>query len=69
MRAIFAIWQLQGTIPEHFGNPILQVANAQQGAIFSHAGNENDWVEIPADGTVHAFNDCHFGSEEFLPDT
>ena len=31
-------------------------------------GNETEWVEIPAEGTVHAFTVCHFGSEEFLPE-
>lgn len=32
-------------------------------------GNETEWMEIPAEGTVHAFTVCHFGSEEFLPET
>lgn len=31
-------------------------------------GRETVWVEIPAEGTVHAFTICHFGSEEFLPE-
>lgn len=31
-------------------------------------GNETEWVEIPAEGSVHAFTVCHFGSEEFLPE-
>jgi uncharacterized OB-fold protein len=31
-------------------------------------GNETEWVEIPAEGAVHAFTVCHFGSEEFLPE-
>lgn len=31
-------------------------------------GNVTEWVEIPAEGTVHAFTVCHFGSEEFLPE-
>lgn len=31
-------------------------------------GNETEWVEIPAEGKVHAFTVCHFGSEEFLPE-
>jgi len=31
-----------------------------------YTGNETDWVEIPAAGTIHAFTVCHFGSEEFL---
>jgi uncharacterized OB-fold protein len=29
-----------------------------------YTGNETDWIEI-----VHAFTVCHFGSEEFLPET
>ncbi len=31
------------------------------------SGRETEWIEIPAEGTVHAFTVCHFGSEEFLP--
>ena len=31
-----------------------------------YTGNETEWVEIPAEGVVHAFTVCHFGSEEFL---
>jgi hypothetical protein len=31
-------------------------------------GQETEWAEIPAEGTVHAFTVCHFGSEEFLPE-
>jgi acetyl-CoA C-acetyltransferase len=38
MQAVFAIWQLQGTIARHFGNPHLQIADARRGAIHSHAG-------------------------------
>jgi acetyl-CoA C-acetyltransferase len=38
MQAVFAIWQLQGTIEKHFNNPTLQVSNAKRGAIHSHAG-------------------------------
>ena len=38
MQGVFALWQLQGTIGRHFGDPALQVANAQKGAIHSHAG-------------------------------
>jgi acetyl-CoA C-acetyltransferase len=38
MQAVFAIWQLQGTIGRHFGDPALQVENATRGAIHSHAG-------------------------------
>jgi uncharacterized OB-fold protein len=33
-----------------------------------YSGEETEWVEIPAEGTVHAFTVCHFGSEEFLPE-
>ena len=33
-----------------------------------YTGNETEWKEIPAEGTVHAFTVCHFGSEEFLPE-
>lgn len=35
-----------------------------------YSGQETDWIDItdrPA--KVHAFTVCHFGSEEFLPDT
>jgi uncharacterized OB-fold protein len=32
-------------------------------------GNETEWVRLPDEGTVHAFTICHFGSEEFLPET
>jgi acetyl-CoA C-acetyltransferase len=38
MQAVFAIWQLQGSIAEHFGDATLQVADARRGAIHSHAG-------------------------------
>jgi acetyl-CoA C-acetyltransferase len=38
MQAAFAIWQLQGTIGKHFGDPTLQVPDARRGAIHSHAG-------------------------------
>jgi acetyl-CoA C-acetyltransferase len=38
MQAVFAIWQLQGTIEQHFGDNTLQVNNARRGAIHSHAG-------------------------------
>jgi len=33
-----------------------------------YTGNETEWLEIPVEGTVHAFTVCHFGSEEFLPE-
>ncbi len=38
MQAVFAIWQLQGTIKKHFGDDTLQIKNAKRGAIHSHAG-------------------------------
>lgn len=38
MQAVFAIWQLQGTVAKHFGDDKLQVKNARCGAIHSHAG-------------------------------
>jgi acetyl-CoA C-acetyltransferase len=38
MQAVFAIWQLQGTIEKHFGDATLQLENAKRGAIHSHAG-------------------------------
>lgn len=39
MQGVFALWQLQGTIGEHFGgDDTLQIKNAQRGLIHSHAG-------------------------------
>jgi acetyl-CoA C-acetyltransferase len=38
MQAVFALWQLQGTIKKHFKNGALQVKDAKRGAIHSHAG-------------------------------
>ena len=38
MQAVFAIWQLQGTIEKHFHDRTLQVKGAHRGAIHSHAG-------------------------------
>ncbi|MDT8307630.1 MAG: thiolase domain-containing protein [Anaerolineae bacterium] len=38
MQAVFAIWQLQESIGEHFGDATLQVPAARRGAIHSHAG-------------------------------
>jgi hypothetical protein len=34
-----------------------------------YSGAETEWAEIAAEGQVHAFTVCHFGSEEFLPET
>jgi acetyl-CoA C-acetyltransferase len=38
MQAVFAYWQLQGSIQKHLGMNTLQVRNAKRGAIHSHAG-------------------------------
>ncbi len=38
MQAVFALWQLQGSIGKHFASDQLQVKNARRGAIHSHAG-------------------------------
>jgi acetyl-CoA C-acetyltransferase len=38
MQAVFALWQLQGTIKKHFNDGKLQVKGAKRGAIHSHAG-------------------------------
>jgi acetyl-CoA C-acetyltransferase len=38
MQAVFALWQLDGSIGTHFGSNHLQVPNARRGAIHSHAG-------------------------------
>jgi acetyl-CoA C-acetyltransferase len=38
MQAVFATWQLQGRINDHFHDPTLQVKNPLRGAIHSHAG-------------------------------
>ncbi|MFZ2446657.1 MAG: Zn-ribbon domain-containing OB-fold protein [Syntrophobacteraceae bacterium] len=34
-----------------------------------YTGRETEWVRLPDAGKVHAFTVCHFGSEEFLPET
>jgi len=34
-----------------------------------YTGQETDWTVLPSEGTIHAFTVCHFGSEEFLPQT
>ncbi len=38
MQAVFAFWQLQGTIEKHLGDPFIQIPNARRGLIHSHAG-------------------------------
>ncbi|MGA9532444.1 MAG: hypothetical protein WBR18_06980 [Anaerolineales bacterium] len=38
MQAVFALWQLQASIEDHFDDPKLQVKDAHRGAIHSHAG-------------------------------
>lgn len=32
-------------------------------------GERTEWVRLPDTGKIHAFTVCHFGSEEFLPET
>jgi len=38
MQAVFALWQLQGTIKKHLRDDTIQVKDAKRGAIHSHAG-------------------------------
>jgi acetyl-CoA C-acetyltransferase len=38
MQGVFAIWQIQGAIQKHFGDPTLQIHACRRGAIHSHAG-------------------------------
>jgi acetyl-CoA C-acetyltransferase len=38
MQAVFAYWQLEGSIGQHFGDRTLQIPDAKRGAIHSHAG-------------------------------
>lgn len=38
MQAVFAYWQLQGTIAKHFGSSKLQIRKPKRGLIHSHAG-------------------------------
>ena len=38
MQGVFALWQLQSTIEQHFEDPRLQIKSARRGAIHSHAG-------------------------------
>jgi acetyl-CoA C-acetyltransferase len=38
MQAVFAFWQLQGTIGKHLGDNTLQIKDARRGLIHSHAG-------------------------------
>jgi acetyl-CoA C-acetyltransferase len=38
MQAVFAFWQIQGTIKKHYGSPELQLKKANRGLIHSHAG-------------------------------
>jgi acetyl-CoA C-acetyltransferase len=39
MQAVFAFWQLQGSIGKHFGgDESLQIKDAKRGLIHSHAG-------------------------------
>lgn len=34
-----------------------------------YTGSGTEWVRLPEHGVIHAFTVCHFGSEEFLPQT
>ena len=35
-----------------------------------YSGEETEWIDISTrKASVHAFTVCHFGSEEFLPET
>lgn len=38
MQAVFAFWQLQGTVAKHLGDGTLQIPAARRGLIHSHAG-------------------------------
>jgi acetyl-CoA C-acetyltransferase len=38
MQAVFALWQLQASVGDHFNDSKLQVKDAHRGAIHSHAG-------------------------------
>jgi acetyl-CoA C-acetyltransferase len=38
MQAVFAFWQLQGSVRKHLGSDKLQVKNPKRGLIHSHAG-------------------------------
>jgi acetyl-CoA C-acetyltransferase len=38
MQAVFALWQLQDSIADHFRDSTLQLKGAKRGAIHSHAG-------------------------------
>jgi len=38
MQAVFAFWQIQGTIGKHLGDAALQIPDSRRGLIHSHAG-------------------------------
>jgi acetyl-CoA C-acetyltransferase len=38
MQAVFALWQLQGAVADHFDDSTLQLEDPHRGAIHSHAG-------------------------------
>jgi len=38
MQAVFAFWQIQGSIKKHLGKDTLQIKDARRGLIHSHAG-------------------------------
>jgi acetyl-CoA C-acetyltransferase len=38
MQAVFAFWQLQGTVRKHLKDDTIQIRDAKRGLIHSHAG-------------------------------
>ncbi|NDJ78716.1 MAG: thiolase domain-containing protein, partial [Chloroflexi bacterium] len=50
MQGVFALWQLQGTIGQHFDDVTLQLENPKRGAIHSHAGT-GTYVTVSILGT------------------
>jgi acetyl-CoA C-acetyltransferase len=38
MQAVFALWQLQGTVKKHLKDETIQIRDAKRGLIHSHAG-------------------------------
>lgn len=51
MQAVFALWQLQGTIGKHLGLDTLQVKGARRGLIHSHAGTGTYITATVMEGT------------------
>ncbi len=51
-------------------DPVNGYAYAQPRGHDMFSGAETDWIDITErEARVHAFTVCHFGSEEFLPET